>query len=151
MFETLKSLLETQQTETRLILDSLVDILRDEERKLQDKARQSTSYSIGGNFRAHSSGFVKFERGYIQHGSYGFTTKWDYVLKIGTNIDGGGKVAVAECKRIFEMLKDEVEGNSPIKMSPRQYDFVAEFEDGKIIACYEYGSSYCTVMLRFAK
>lgn len=113
------------------------------------------SHSIGGPYRAVSSGKVEIREPYNEPQSYaGMSIRWDSALVIGTNVNGD---ALELTKKGVEALLEVVRGYSTteINQTDAYNALVTVTEDdgtvGQIHIRGKYASSFCTVCFRRTK
>lgn len=130
------------------LYEELEELLEDAKDDLLHHAGPGTSYSIGGNLHAHSSGLVKLVKNFRQHHSYsGLSTEWDLCLQVGNNIKG--RDALQEVTRIFKEAETAAKHFQTSKFEKFNSVFHAYFDDGSSVSCkYDYGSAFSWIAIR---
>lgn len=117
------------------------------EKEFKSCENNDSSYSIGGNLRATTSGKILSECQYTEYNSC-YILMWDNALKIGNNMkmpNGKSSLDVAKdvCNELHSFLQD-----FGMVEEGLLYD-----KEGKKVAyfTYNYHSNYCVVKFRFIK
>lgn len=141
LLKELNNLLESNQS----LFNELKDLLAEHQKKIASKATKGSSHSIGGNFNAVLSGNVRLRNDFIEHG-YGSNIRWDLILEIGNDIEGGG---LDHATKVYKDILREMAETPNKKLTDNTTLFMTDNEE--VAIAYEYARSFCWVGIRRVK
>jgi hypothetical protein len=118
----------TESTKGKL-LGIAISALQAAQKKYADKSGKESSHSIGGNISAVVSGKLQLRGPYNMKDQYS-SVKYDELLEIGNNVEGGG---LQLARQIFKTISDKLEEEDGVTTSMAEKDFIAFEKDGEKI------------------